>query len=373
MASSAPAVEAGSPAPPAIDAARKLHKSAEEAEASQNRERFQQQLKAYLAFVEDRRAELGDFGPELAHQLDDAAMAFYRMSSPDLALRSVDLGLGFSAHAPALLHHKALFLLAANRDTAQVVPLLEEAARGDPNDKSIWATLGDALKVAGRPRDAADAYLRAQQLDATSTQYVEKALRLVPGHPEALRQSLQLAKGLGGNQQALEACEALLSTSPNDPELLFARVELLAELGQIGAALDAVAPARQARPGDPKLALLAGRLQVAADHPTDAIAEFQMGVEAADRLSSTDLSDLAERIESTGIAPELAIRARELFRAREPRNLANLTALRFLAQRSRKFDLGISACRQILEVSPGNLEATRALAEFLMTSQKTEE
>ncbi|HEV2166290.1 MAG TPA: tetratricopeptide repeat protein, partial [Thermoplasmata archaeon] len=283
------------------------------------------------------------------------------------------VGLGFVPAHPSLRHHTALILLAANRDVAQVLPLLEEAVRADPNDKSIWATLGDALKLSGRPTEATEAYLKAQELDPTSTQYVEKALRLTPGHAGAQRLCLQLAKAHGGTSQALQACEALLATSPADPELLFARVDLLAQLGQIGPALDAIAPARTARPGDPRLAVIAGRLHLAAGHPKDALEEFRLAAEAAAKLEPAELAELAERIESTGESLELAVSVRQNLLEREPRNMANLQALRQSAQRTRRFDLGITACQKILEISPGNLEATRALAEFQLTSGRTDE
>ena len=57
----------------------------------------------------------------------------------------------------ALLHHKALVLLAQNRNVDNVVPLLDKALEANPHDKAIWATKGDALKLQGRGNDAAEA------------------------------------------------------------------------------------------------------------------------------------------------------------------------------------------------------------------------
>ncbi|MCI4358186.1 MAG: tetratricopeptide repeat protein [Thermoplasmata archaeon] len=373
MASSPAATNERGPSEVPIDGARRLFRASEEAEAAQQRDRYLEQLKAYLAFVEERKSDLGPNGAEIAHQLDGTAMAFYRLGQNELASRSIDVGLTFVASQASLLHHKALILLAANREVTQVLPLLEEAVRVDPNDKAIWGTLGDALKLLGRPADATEAYLKAQELDATSTQFVERALRLSPGHPGAQRLCLQLAKAHGGTEQALRACEALLTTSPNDPELLFARVDLLAQLGQIGPALDAVAPARTARPGDPRLAVIAGRLHLASGHTKDALEEFRLAAESSGRLEPAELAELADRIDATGEPTELAVSVRQTLLEREPRNLANLQALRLLAQRTRRFDLGITACQKILEISPGNLEATRALAEFELTSGRTDE
>ena len=373
MASSPTATNERAPAEGPIEGARRLFRASEEAEAAQQRERYIEQLKAYLTYVEERRAELAAHGPEIAHQLDGTAMAFYRLSQNELAGRSVDAGLAFAPSQASLLHHKALILLAANREVAQVLPLLEQAVQADPNDKSIWGTLGDAQKILGRPADATESYLHAQQLDPTSTQYVEKALRLSPGHPGAQRLCLELAKAHGGTQQALQACEALLTTSPTDPELLFARVDLLAQLGQIGPALDAIAPARTARPGDPRLAMIAGRMHLASAHPRDALEEFRLAAESAPKLDPAELAELADRIEATGESLELAVAVRQNLLERDPRNMANLQAIRHLAQRTRRFDLGVVACQKILELSPGNLEATRALAEFQLTSGRLDE
>jgi tetratricopeptide (TPR) repeat protein len=371
--SPAPASEVRSVGEPPLDGARRLFRASESAEGNEPRDRYLEQLTAHLTYVEERRGELAGAGPELAHQLEETSLAFYRLGQNELASRSVDLGLSFAPADPALLHRKAQFLLAADHDAASVLPLVEEASRRDPNDKAIWATLGDTLKLLGRTAEATEAYLRAQELDPTSTQYVEKALRLSPGHVGAQRLCLRLAKANGGTEQALGACEALLSASPNDPELLFSRVELLAQLGHIGPALDAVAPARAARPGDARLALIAGRLHLAGNQAKDALDEFRLAAEGAASLEPSEVAELADRIEANGAAPELAISIRQGLLEREPRNLANLQALRRLAQAARRFDLGIAACQKILEISPENLEALRALAEFQITSGHPEE
>ncbi|HUI38485.1 MAG TPA: hypothetical protein VLY85_02530, partial [Thermoplasmata archaeon] len=109
MADSIPTPEASPTLPgPAIEQARRIFRASEEAEAAQDRDRYLEQLKTYLAFVESRRAELSEFAPELGQHLDLASMAFYRMSQPDLAARAIDVGLTVAPRQASLLHHKAM-------------------------------------------------------------------------------------------------------------------------------------------------------------------------------------------------------------------------------------------------------------------------
>lgn len=300
-------------------------------------------------------------------------MAFYRLSETDLAGRAVDAGLAYAPGSAALLHHKALVLLAQNRSVDQALPLVEQALSANPHDKTVWATKGDALRLLNRPQEAAEAYLHAQQLDATSMQYVEKALRLDPRNPVALRMKLQLAKAHGGDQQALDACEALLVAHPDDPELLVARAELLASLGRIEDAIAAVATAKGHRPDDARLLLLSGRLLLTKGQAAPAAAEFRAVLASSRPLDSTMLAEMADLVESHPETAELALTARQRVHQAEPRNLSNLQALRALAAAAGKPEEAEAACRAILEQSPENLDAMRTLAELLATEGKSDE
>lgn len=347
-----------------IEEARRLFAAAEDPDSRRDRGRHADRLKGFLAFVEGHKDGLTHDSPEVAKRLDETGVAFYQLNQPDLALRAVEVGLGFSPGGSALLHHKALVLLSQNRDVDRVVPLLDKALEGNPHDKSIWATKGDALKLQGRGTEAADAYLRAQQLDVASMQYVEKALKASPTHSGALKAKLQLARSQGGDRPALEAAEALLAENPDDSELELAHAELLASVGELDRALAAVAPLRTRRPDDPRVTLLEGRLDLALGKTAEGIAAFRSAIGGPTKLDVVQLAEVAERVEAAGVDFPLAVEIRGKLREADPRNLANLQALQELARRTDDHALGMATSLLILESSPDNLEAMRSLAEF---------
>jgi tetratricopeptide (TPR) repeat protein len=361
------------PTPSSIEEARRLFAASEESDSRPDRGRHADRLKAFLAYVEDHKDPLIPDGPEVAKRLDEASVVFYRSNQPELALRAVDTGLAFAPGSSALLHHKALVLLSQNRDVDHVVPLLDKALEANPHDKAIWATKGDALKLQGRGHDAAEAYLRAQQLDVASMQYVEKALKASPNHSGALKAKLQLARSQGGDRPALEAAEALLVDNPDDPELQFAHAELLAAVGELDRALAEVAPLRSQRPDDARLLLLEGRLDLALGRTAEGIAAFRSAVEGGSTLEPAQLAEMAERLETAGADLGLAVEVRGRLRDAEPQNLANLQALQELARRTDDPGLGIATCHQLLEGSPDNLDALRSLAEFQLGAGKLDD
>ena len=354
-----------------LDEARRLYRAADESRSHPDRARHVEALRAFVAHADQNRKALEPAAAEVAGQLDESTLALYRLSELELAARAVEVGLELTPGASSLQHHKALVLLAQNRSLEEALALLDSALAGSPHDKQIWATKGDALKLLGRAPEAAEAYVRAQQLDATSMQYVERALRAVPNHPVALRMKLNLARAHGGEVQALEACNLLLETNPADPGLLFARAELLSGLGQVDAAFDALARAEAANAKEPKIALLRGRLLAATGKNREAVEEFGKLLDGGVPLDAGALSEVAETLEKAG-EPDRAIAAREKLRELEPRNLGNLTALRVLATQDGKIDVALSACASILEASPRNLEAMRATADLLASAKRTD-
>ncbi|MCI4370940.1 MAG: hypothetical protein L3J81_06405, partial [Thermoplasmata archaeon] len=226
------------PPTPNIEEARRLFAASEESESRPDRGRQSDRLKAFLAYVEGHKDPLIPDGPEVAKRLDEASVVFYRSNQPELALRAVDVGLSFAPGSSALLHHKALVLLAQNRNVDNVVPLLDKALEANPHDKAIWATRGDALRLSDRPSEAADSYVHAQRLDATSSQYVDRALKLVPDHSEALRLKVEIARAHGGDRSAVAAIDTLLKEVPEDVGLHCTKAEILDGIGETDAALD---------------------------------------------------------------------------------------------------------------------------------------
>ncbi len=362
---SSPASDGAAPSPPAarsLDDLRRGYREAASAEASPDREQYVSLLKRFLADAEARADALPPVGEEFGPMLDETAMAFYRAGLPALARRAVDLGLAADPGSVPLLHHKALVLLAQNDDLPEVLSLVDRALVASPHDRALWGTKGDALRLLERPREAVEAYLAAQQLDPDSTQYVDRALKVAPNDPTALRVKLDLARSSGGDAGALQAAEELLKGSPNDPELLGARARLLEGLGRPADALEALDAARAhgfAESTDPALRI---RLLFELGRDADGTVAARQLTEAAAPPSPAALAEIARRTAEK--APEVALRARERLAEAEPRNLQNLKELRALAVRLDQPEVALAACRTLLEVQPDHLEALAGVAEL---------
>ena len=367
MGDSAPAISAVSP----MEDVRRRFRAAQEAEGRTDRSQYTNALKVFLAAVEQHRAELAPDVGEVTPMVHEAAMAFYRTTQPELARRAADLGLELAPGNASLLHDKALILLAQNENLPEVVTLVDRAIEGNPHDKGLWATRGDALRLLKRSDEAVDAYLRAQDLDASSTQYVDKALKLAPSNPVALRKKLALARAQGGELQALAACDELLKSSPEDLELQFARGELLVAVGNLTEALEPLEKVRAAHPDDARTALLRAHILFQLGRTDEAIPIAKAIVEGTTAPEANALNELARLSEAT--SPDLALVARERILQIDPRNLQNLLDLRNLATRLDRVDSALIACRSILAVQPDNLEALRGIAELELSNGHVDE
>ncbi len=356
---------------PPLEEVRQRYREAEKAEAGPDRTRYVEAMKSFLAASERHAESLAKEGSDVAPMLDEAAMAFYRSSNPELAERAIDLGLRLTPGAAALLHHKALVLLSLNRDLPEVVRLADQAIESRPHDKSLWATKADALRLLGETHESAEAYLKAQELDASSTRYLDRALKLVPNHPRALRLKIDLARAHGGDVKALAACDELLKEHPDDPDLLRARAELLGVLGRTDEALVLVRRVRGSRPDDPALELVEARLLFRLRQNDEALPLAEKIVGRTEPPNASTLEELATL--SVELRPELALTARKRLRDIDPRNLQNLLALRALAARLGDVEAALAACRSVLEVSPDNLEAMRSIAELYASTGREAE
>ncbi len=363
----------GPPGPSPLEESRRLFREAERFEAAHEADRQREGLKRFLAHVEEHRQELEEGAPEVAHDLARAALTFHHHSENELALRAVDVGLALVPGSAELLHHKALVLLSLNRQVDQAVLLLDRSLEANPHDKRAWATKGDALKLLGRNPEAVEAYLSAQRLDASSSQYVDRALKLDPQNGVALRMKLQLARSGGGEQQALEAAEALLAANPTDSELLVEKARLLATLGQLQSALDTLNPVAADHPDDPRVRFLKGRLLLAMGRVDEALPIYTELVEQHQLVDPVALSEIAGDLEKNGHQLELLLATRQRLRELDPRNLANLQSLRATAVALSRNDLAIDAARAILEASPKSLDALRSLIDLELAAGALED
>jgi tetratricopeptide (TPR) repeat protein len=368
MTSSRESPPRGAPGASPLEESRRLFRETERFAAAHEEDRQLDALKRFLVHVEEHRRDLDGGAVEVAEHLDRVAMAFYGRSQPELALRATDLGLALQPGSSQLLHHKAVVLLALNRQVDQVVGLLDRSIEANPHDKRVWASKGDALKLLGRNAEAAEAYLSAQRLEAASSQYVDRALKLDPKNPVALRMKLQLARAGGGDQQALEAAETLLAANPGDTELLLEKARLLATLGQLQPALEALQPVAEVRPNDPHVRFLKARLLFAMGRVDEAVPLYRELVEGQELLDGVALSEIATDLEKNGHQPALVLTTRRRLRDVNPHHLPNLQALRAVALAQNQIDTAIEASRWILEASPHSLEAQRALVDLLLTS-----
>ncbi|MGA8710252.1 MAG: tetratricopeptide repeat protein, partial [Thermoplasmata archaeon] len=288
-----------------------------------------------------------------------------------LARRAADLGLEFTPGNASLLHDKALILLAQNENLPEVVTLTDRAIEANPHDKGLWATRGDALRLLGRTDEAVDSYLRAQDLDASSMQYVDKALKLAPTHAVALRKKLSIARAIGGELPALAACDELLKVNPEDLELQFSRAELLVAVGNLAEALEPLEKVRAAHPDDARTALLRAHILFQLGRNEEAIPIAKAIVEGTTAPEANALTELARLSEAS--SPDLALVARERILQIDPRNLQNLLDLRDLALRLDRVETALTACRAILDVQPDNLEALRGIAELELANGHPDE
>ncbi|MGP8077665.1 MAG: tetratricopeptide repeat protein [Thermoplasmata archaeon] len=362
---------ARSPSSSPVREIRDRFRAAERAESGADRERYVEALKEFLATAERNIDALTGQAAEVAPLVDEAAMAFYRASLPQLARRAVELGLRLSPANTALLHHKALVLLALNEDLPAAVRYVDQALTAAPHDKGLWATRGDALRLLGQNAEAARSYLKAQRLDASSTQYVDRALKLAPEDPEALRLKVELARAGGGDLEALAACEALLKDHPDDLELLRSRAALLTALARPAEALEPIARVRAAHPDDLSLALLHAQILARVGRPEEAMPIATSIVESPTPPEAAVLEQVAQL--AVADRPELALTARERLREVDPRNLHNLQELRVVAVRLGRPDAALEAGRAILLASPENLDAMRGIAELEAAAGRTEE
>ncbi len=360
--------------PKFLDQLRDLQRQADEAWGKQDIESQGKHLREMVTLARAHQGS-GDTvaSPEVAELLDRASFALYRLSLNEPALEAVDLALGLNPELPSALQHKGVILLAMNREVDQVLGLLDRALSLNPQDKNIWASKGDALKVLGRPEEAVEAYLHAQQLDATSTQFVDRALKLLPGDPRALRSKLAMAMALGGVQQATQVCEQLLQSNPHDPELHFTRAQLLSSQGRYSEALPSLNEALSKRSEEPRFQFLQARILFALGRTTEAIPIYQRLFREKAPAEPAVLSELANTLEAQHQEPALLLEARRRLAEVDPGNVANLQKLLALAQTQGRAEVAAEACRSWLKASPHTLEAERTLGEILRSQGQVEE
>ncbi len=361
-----------SAAPPGapLEDVRTLYRAAVDCQTGGDRGQEVALLKAFLAGVEGRANELVPSGEEVGPLLDDTAMQFNQLGQPVLALRAIDRALSFQPGSVPLLHHKALILLGQNKDLPEVLALVGHALQAAPNDRALWATRGDALKLLKRPGEAAEAYLRAQQLDATSTQYVRQGAAPRSHRPQGAanearprrspRRRPQWARGRRRTPQGLARRPGPPARSRAPPRLR----------GPTDRSARRRHPLRGERPENDPANLLAIRLQFEGGPSEEGSVSARQLIGRTEAPDATTLGELSRLLEKP--APELALSARQRLAQVDAHNLQNLQALRSLAMRLDRVDAALAACQAILVSQPDNLDALAGVAELQVSEGHTD-
>jgi tetratricopeptide (TPR) repeat protein len=325
-----------------------------------------------LAYLEEvvgtAQANLGDLmrvPQQAAEALDQTSMGLYKLSRGDMALAAVNYAISLYPNFAPALQHKAIILISMNRDVALAYQLLDQALAIAPHDKNIWASKGDAMKILGNTQDAIECYLQAQQLDVASTQYVDRALKLEPKHPRALQMKLAISIRTGGTAEAISTCEQLIASNPQDSSLYFTLANLLTDAGRLDEALACVDRALDLTPDHPIFLFGRARILRKMDRIPEAFALLKSLLDKRVEVDSGTLLEAADALEMNPIDPGLLLAVRTRLLEVDPRNLANLQALRSLAISRGDKPSAIRASEAWLALSPQNLEAERALAELL--------
>jgi len=345
-----------------------LLEAAEEAAQSQLFERQAEQLRLLLEHVKENMEAFASEPSRAGEVLDRAAVGFYRLSLGEAALEAADLSLRFEPDRPSALQHKAIILFSMNRDPDQVLQLLDRALNLAPQDKSIWASKGDALKVLNRPAEAVEAYLRAQALDPTTSTFVDRALKIAPNHPKALRMKLAIALSSGATDVALLVCEQLLRSAPTDPELNYTKAQILVGRGDLAGAREFVERALGAAPHEPRYQLLRAEVLWKGGQREESLAIYRDLLARKVPVEAATLQTILDAFTRESVDEETLLAVRNRWREVDPRNLANLQETVRLALRMDRKDIALEACRSWMTLSPGNLDAARTFAEVAAES-----
>ncbi len=308
--------------------------------------------------------ELRKTPQEAVEALDHISMNLYKHSQEALALSTSDMALAILPTYVPALHHKAVFLVAMNRDVEVALQLLDHALSLSPQDKTLWASKGDALKVLGMTQEAIDCYLQAQHLDVTSTQYVDRALKIQAGNPKALQVKLAISIRMGGTGEAINTCKQLIATNPKDPTLNFTLANLLVNAGRYDEALKAVDMSLQGQPDNPTYLFSKARILREMERYKEAFELYRNLLNRRVETTAGVLQEVAEALESKQLDQDLVVSIRMRMLELDPRNLANIQALRAVAVARGDRELSLRVYDAWLTLSPHNLEAEAALAQL---------
>ena len=110
---------------------------------------------------------------------------------------------------------------------------IRESIAMEPRQHLVWSNLGDILFVAGKPDEAQDAYLAAEEL-------IEERLAINPNDPLMQMDHAYVHAMLGDRDQALLKISQALEAAPDDPYASYYAGLIHHHFGETGLALDAL-------------------------------------------------------------------------------------------------------------------------------------
>ncbi len=250
--------------------------------------------------------------------------------------------------APAAPPAEALRLIDEGRPR-EAIPLLEEAARKEPESAAIQFHLGYALSLAGENERAIAAFRRVLEIDPEI-----RAARLNLAH---------LLLGAGQPAEARTLLEQCLKQDPGDAKAAFLLGRALADSGQWRAAAEAFETAAQKQPADLETALaLAGAWERAGERrkAAEVYARFSEEPAALERLGVLELE--------MG-ALEDSIRHLEAVRARSS-TPAVLYALATAYLRNRQPEQSAATASALVALEPANPELRLFYGRLLRDQKK---
>jgi tetratricopeptide (TPR) repeat protein len=250
--------------------------------------------------------------------------------------------------APAAPPAEALRLIEEGR-AREAVPLLEEAARKDPDSAAIHFQLGFALSEIGETQRAIAAFRRVLEID-----------------PEIRPARLNLAHLLIRAKQSSEAIpllEQCLEEQPDDAKAAFLLGRARAETGQWRAAAEAFEKAAEKQPSDAQTALALAEAWERAGEKQKAAAIYARFADDPAVLERLGVLAL-----ESGDA-EAAIRHLEAARARSP-TPAVLYALATAYLRNRQLEQSASIAASLVQLEPSNPDLRLFYGRLLRDQKK---
>jgi predicted Zn-dependent protease len=164
---------------------------------------------------------------------------------------------------------KTLAATATPENRARAIELLQRAVAANPQEPDYWQEMGELLRAAGRPAEAADAWLRALDLDPNS---VPACAALVATAAEQRRpESSRFYAGLVTEMQARTGASASLwraaYTHPKDARTRAQLVQALLEAGDLRRASYQLQELAVLRPGDAAVRRELARVEFLRDLP----------------------------------------------------------------------------------------------------------